>query len=143
MRNTLLDGIKRINEGIAVSYGVSKEMYPTILMKSNVYPQVNDEVVAKKVNTALAAILTSGKIITNSPPIMGSEDFNHLVLGNNKTLCDYIWVGTANPAVYAKAVAEGKKAPFYNHNGNYQVDLAAIPLGTEIGVTALLELFRK
>jgi amidohydrolase len=143
MRNTLLEGIKRINEGIAVSYGVSKEMYPTILMKSNVFPQVNDSLVANKVNTALSTILAPEKIITNTPPIMGSEDFNHLVLGNNKTLCDYIWVGTANPAAYAKAVTEGKRAPFYNHNGNYQVDLAAIPLGTEIGVTALLELFRK
>lgn len=143
MRTTLLDGIKRINEGIAVSYGISKDMYPTILMKSNVFPQVNDETVARKVNKALASILPPDKIITNTPPIMGSEDFNHLVLGNNKTLCDYIWVGTANPSLYDKAIAEGKSAPFYNHNGNYQVDLAAIPLGTEIGVTALLELFKK
>jgi amidohydrolase len=142
-RNVLLEGIKRINEGIAVANGLSKENYPTILMKSNVFPQVNDAVVANKVNKALATILAADKIITNTPPIMGSEDFNHLVLGNNKTLCDYIWVGTANPAFYAKAVAEGKSAPFYNHNGNYQVDLAAIPLGTEIGVTALQELFRK
>jgi len=74
---------------------------------------------------------------------MGSEDFNHLVLGNNKTICDYVWVGTANPEDVAKANQEGKKAPFYNHNGNYKVDLSAIPLGTVIGVTALLELFKK
>lgn len=74
---------------------------------------------------------------------MGSEDFNHLVPGNNKTVCDYVWVGTAKPDLYAKALSEGKTAPFYNHNGNYQVDLAAIPLGTVIGVTALLELFKK
>ena len=74
---------------------------------------------------------------------MGSEDFNHLVLGNGKTECDYVWVGTAHPDLYAKALREGKKVPFYNHNGNYQVDLAAIPLGAEIAVTALLELFKK
>jgi hippurate hydrolase len=74
---------------------------------------------------------------------MASEDFNHLVSGNNKTVCDFILVGTANPDVYAKAIQEGKRAPFFNHNGNYQVDLAGIPLGVQIGVTALLELFRK
>ncbi len=143
IRNILLDGIKKINEGIAVANGLSKENYPSILMKGSVYPQVNDAAVADKVNKALATIISPEKIITNTPPIMGSEDFNHLVLGNNKTLCDYIWVGTAKPDLYARALSEGKAAPFYNHNGNYQVDLAAIPLGTVIGVTALLELFKK
>jgi hypothetical protein len=66
-----------------------------------------------------------------------------LVSGNNKTVCDYIFVGTANKDAYAKAVGEGKRAPYFNHNGNYQVDLTAIPLGVEIGVTSLLEMFRK
>ena len=142
-RNVLLNGIKRINEGIAVANGIAKENYPAILMKGNVFPQVNDALVAIKINKALTTLIAPEKIITNTPPIMGSEDFNHLVLGNNKTLCDYIWVGTANADEVAKAVQEGKRAPFYNHNGNYKVELAAIPLGTEIGVTALLELFRK
>lgn len=142
-RNVLLDGIKRINEAIAVANGLPKESYPSILMKSTVFPQVNDAAVAAKVNKVLATIIAPEKIFTNTLPIMGSEDFNHLVLGNNKTVCDYVWIGSAHPDAYAKAVSEGKRAPFYNHNGNYQVDLAAIPLGAEIGVTALLELFKK
>lgn len=141
-RNTLLDGIKRINEGIAVANGLPKEMYPTILMKGFVFPQVNDVALTNKINKALTTVIAPEKIITNTPPIMGSEDFNHLVLGK-KTVCNYIFVGTANADAVAKALQEGKRAPFYNHNGNYQVDLAAIPLGTEIGVTALLELFKK
>ncbi len=74
---------------------------------------------------------------------MGVPHGYDVILGNGKTLTDYVWVGTAHPDLYAKALAEGKKAPFYNHNGNYQVDLAAIPLGAEIGATALLELFKK
>ena len=143
IRNTLLDGIKRINEGIAVANGLPKESYPTILMKGSVYPQVNDSALAYKINKALSSVMTTGKIIVNTPPIMGSEDFNHLVMGNNRTICDYVWVGTANPEDVAKANQEGKKAPYYNHNGNYKVDLSAIPLGTVIGVTSLLELFRK
>ncbi len=142
-RKVLLDGINQINEAIAVANGLKKEMYPTVLMKGSVYPQINDTVVANKVNKALSTIIAPDKIINNIPPIMGSEDFNHLVLGNGKTVCDYVWVGTAEPSLYAKAVSEGKKAPFYNHNGNYKVDLAAIPLGAEIGATALLELFKK
>jgi len=142
-RNILLDGIKRINEGIAVANGLPKESYPSILMKGNVFPQVNETFVTTRVNKALTGVIAQENIFTNTLPIMGSEDFNHLVLGNGKTVCDYVIIGTAHPEAYAKAVSEGKRAPFFNHNGNYQVDLAAIPLGAEIGVTALLELFKK
>ena len=74
---------------------------------------------------------------------MGSEDFHHLVLGNKKTIYDYIKVGVADPSAYAKAIQEGKKAPFFHHAGNYKVELPAIPLGTEIGATALLAMFKK
>jgi hypothetical protein len=74
---------------------------------------------------------------------MGSEDFHYLVRGLDKTTYDYINVGVANPAAYAKARAEGKKASFFLHTNTYQLDLSAIPLGTEIGATALLTLFKK
>ncbi|HMG88412.1 MAG TPA: amidohydrolase [Chryseolinea sp.] len=142
-RTALLDGIKNINEGIAVANGLPKEKYPSILMKSTVLPQVNDAAITNRVNSALKNVIPTEKMFTNTLPIMGSEDFNHLVSGNNKTICDYIFVGTANADDYAKAVQEGKRAPYFNHNGNYQVDLAAIPLGLQIGVTSLLEMFRK
>ena len=142
-RTILLDGIKRVNEGIAVANGLSKEQYPTILMKGNVSPLVNDAKLATKINTALATVIPPDKIVINTPPAMGSEDFHHLVIANKKTVYDYIQVGTANVDAYNKAIQEGKRAPYFNHNGNYQVDLKAIPLGTEIGATALLELFKK
>jgi hippurate hydrolase len=74
---------------------------------------------------------------------MYSEDFQSLIYGNKKTVTDYIQIGTAKPVVYAKAINEGKTAPFNHHAGNFQVDIAAIPLGTEIGATALLAMFKK
>jgi len=142
-RNILLDGIKRINEGIAIANNLPKELYPTIKMKSKAYPLVNNAAMVNKINNSLSTVISPEKIITNTPAIMGSEDFHHLVIHNKKTVYDFIMVGTANNEVVAKAIQEGKKYPFYNHNGNYQVDLPAIPLGTVIGATALLDLFRK
>ena len=143
IRNVLLDGIKRINEGIAVANGLLKDQYPAIQMKGNVFPLENNAALTNKINAALAKLIAPQNIFTTKPPMMGSEDFHHLVRGNNKTVYDYIQVGTANPAAYEKAVLEGRKAPYFNHNGNYQVDLAAIPLGTVIGTMGLLEIFRK
>ena len=92
----------------------------------------------------MAAVIDTSRIITSYPPSMGSEDFQKLVTAkNNNTPYNYIKVGVANPVVYAKAIAEGKRAPFFHHAGNYEVDLRAIPLGTEIGATALLAIFKK
>ena len=142
-RNILLDGIKRINEGIAIANNLPKEMYPAIKMKSMVYPLVNNEAMVNKINRSLAAVIAPEKIITNTPAVMGSEDFHHLVIHNKKAVYDFILVGTANAELVTKAAQEGKKYPFFNHNGNYQVDLATIPLGTVIGATGLLELFKK
>lgn len=142
-RNILLDGIKRINEGIAVANNLPKELYPTIKMKGNAYPLINDKGMTIKINTSLSTVIDKKNIITDTPALMISEDFHHLVLGNKKTVYDFIFVGTANGTAVANAIKEGKKYPFYNHNSNYEVDLSAIPLGTLIGATALLELFKK
>ncbi|MCW3119578.1 MAG: amidohydrolase, partial [Chitinophagaceae bacterium] len=98
---------------------------------------------AHKINTALGSVITIENIITNKPAAMYSEDFQSLIYGNKKTVSDYIQIGTANPVVYANAIKEGKTAPFNHHAGNFQVDIAAIPLGTEIGATALLAIFKK
>lgn len=142
-RNTLVEGIKKINEGIAVANGLPADMSPKINFKSTVTPLVNNNALVAKVNAALANVINDASILKNVPSVMGSEDFQHLVKADSKTVYDYIQVGTANPEAYQKAVAEGKKAPYFNHNGNYQVDLAAIPLGTVVGAVALLELFKK
>jgi hippurate hydrolase len=142
-RNILLDGIKRINEGIAVANNLPKELYPVITMKGMVYPLVNNAEMVDKINASLVGVVDPEKIVKDAPPEMVSEDFHHLVIHNKKAIYDYVWVGIANIEVAAKARAEGKKYPFFNHNGNYQVDLSAIPLGTTVGATALLAIFRK
>jgi amidohydrolase len=142
-RNTLLDRIKKINEGIAVANGLSPEQYPTIKMKGNAFPLENNAALANKVNAALTAVIAPENIITNRPAVMASEDFQSLIYGNNKTVSDYLQIGTANPSLYAKAVSEGKTAPFSHHAGDFQVDISMIPLGTEIGVVSLLAVFKK
>jgi amidohydrolase len=142
-RNILLEGIKRINEGIAVANGLPQDKYPRIKMKGSVFPQFNDPAFTSKITAALNEIIATENISTNKPAHMYSEDFQNLVYGNNKTVCDYIVVGTANPSLHQKAIRDGKSEPFHHHVGDFQVDLAAIPLGVEIGTTALLKAFRK
>nr|WP_315175698.1 amidohydrolase [uncultured Flavobacterium sp.] len=142
-RNTILNGIKRINESIAFAYDLPKELYPTVTMKGMSYPLVNDEALVNKVNKALETVIAADKNIKTIPPVMGSEDFHHLVIHNPKPVYDYMLVGIANKEASEKAIKEGKMFPFFNHNSNFQVDLNAIPLGVTLGTTALIEIFKK
>jgi hippurate hydrolase len=141
-RSTLLDGVKKINEGIAIANNLPKDLYPKIVMKAKADPVLNNTDMVNRVNASLAKVIGTKNIVTDNPPIMGSEDFNQLVKNNRKGVYDFIWVGIADPELADKAKKEGEKYLFYNHNGNYLVDLAAIPLGTVIGATALLEMFK-
>jgi hippurate hydrolase len=43
IRATLLDGIRRINEGLAVANNLPKDLYPEIKMRGNAYPLLNDK----------------------------------------------------------------------------------------------------
>jgi amidohydrolase len=143
VRDSILSRIERINKGIAVANGLPKALYPTITMKGRVSPLTNDKAMVNKINTVLEKLVGPGKNIQGLPAVMGSEDFQHLVINNKKTVYDYFLVGVASAEDTAKAKKEGKMFPYFNHNGDFKVDLKAIPFGTTLGTTALLELFRK
>jgi hippurate hydrolase len=138
-RKIMLDGIERINRSVAAAYGMPENKYPTTVRKGWSYPQKNDPEMVAKLNPMLKRMLGDDKVWT-IPPQMGSEDFHHLVLDNEKKQYHYIQVGTAKPEHFAKAQQEGKLVPYNNHNSDYQVDLDGIAIGAKIGATAILTL---
>lgn len=127
-RKLMLDGIDRINKGIALANNLPLELYPRINMKQYVIPLKNDTLMVKKINSVLGKMSGPGKNILGMPPVMGSEDFQHLVIPAKKQVYDYFLVGVADPLEVMKARNEGKQFPYYNHNGDFKVDLRAIPL---------------
>jgi amidohydrolase len=136
-RNLMLEGIERINRSIAASYNMPESRYPTTVRKGWSYPLSNDPDMASRISRALRLLLGDRNVIS-VPPLMGSEDFHHLVIDNEKKHYHYMYVGTAKPEHFLKAQQEGKQVPYANHNPDYQVDLDAIPLGAKIGATAIL-----
>lgn len=142
-RNLMLEGIERINNGIALANNLPKDLYPKTNKKQYVIPLKNDSAMVIKINAALEQLGGSGKNIIGMPPVMGSEDFQHLVIPAKKQVYDYFLVGVANPNDFIQANKEGKQFPFFNHNGDFKVDLTAIPYYTFLGAGALLEMFQK
>jgi len=142
-RELMLDSIERINQSIADSYNLPKELRPTTVMKGNSTVLINDAESLEIVTPVLQSLLGEKNVIVDAPKRMGSEDA-HLLVGENETKrVVYVDVGTAKPDHVKKAQAQGKEIPYSNHNPDYQVDLDAIPLGTKIGVAAVLALLAK
>jgi amidohydrolase len=142
-RDFMVNSINRIDSGIAMANNLAPDLYPKMQMKGRVSPLVNDTAMVAKVNAALEKFVGPGKNITGMPPVMGSEDFQHLVINNKVKVYDYLLVGIANPADVARANKAGQMFPYFNHNGNFKVDLTAIPFCTSLGAVALMEMFRK
>ncbi len=144
-RKVMIDGITRINESIAYAYNMPKDKYPTIQFKGWSKPLNNDVALTKVVQNALSSsgLIENSKYLLDEnvlPSVMGSEDVHHLVIHNQKNAYSYINVGVAEPKRFTEAYKE-KKLPFNAHNGDFEVDLSAIPYGTKAGIISLLAIF--
>ncbi len=139
-RELLLDSIERINQSIADSYNLPKELRPTTVMKGTSTVLSNDPELIAMVAPALEALLGEKNVLGSEPKVMGSEDAHLLVADNEAHRVLYLNVGTAKPDDVKKAKADGKEIPYSNHNPDYKVDLDAIPLGAKIGVAAVATL---
>ena len=142
-RQQMLKGIKAVSEGIARTYGMPEDQMPVITMKGNSTPLVNDKELSARLGTTLKGVFGEQAVITAFPPATGSEDV-HLLLGPYQNVpFTFLVVGVADPALFAKAQAEGKQFPYAAHNPGFLVDLTAIPEGTKVATVAMLDLLGK
>jgi amidohydrolase len=139
VREKMLRRIDDINRGIAIGAGVSEANMPKRIMKGAASPLINDAELVARLNPSLEALLGKGKVVDNFPSVMGSEDFQEVFVGS-KTPYAFVLVGVAPPDQFAKARAQGRPFPYANHNPDFFVDLAAIPLGAKATTTMVLTL---
>lgn len=142
-RKLMLDGIERINQSISSAYGLPANLKPTTVMKGGSKVLSNDAEMAKAAQPVLRSLLGEKAVIADGPKLMGSEDFHHLVIDNEKHRYLYMYVGSAKPEDVKKAQAEGKLVPYSNHNPDYKVDLDAIPVGAKVATAMVMEFLAK
>jgi len=143
VRETMVRGIRSVNESIARAYGMPEDRLPTLTEKSGTTPMVNDAAVIDRINPQLANLVGANRLITTFPGTTGSEDV-HLLKGDNQNIqFGFAFVGIAEPALFAQAQTEGKLVPFSNHNPNFQVDLNAIPLGAKVATVMTMEFLQN
>jgi hippurate hydrolase len=138
--------IKRIDEvgrGVAVGAGVDEKQMPTRHMKGNAGPLVNDAALVARVNPSLAALLGKDKVIDNFPAVMGSEDFQEAFRPLGAVPYAFALIGVAPVDMFLKARAAGRPFPYSNHNSDFFVDLAAIPIGAKVDTVSVLSVLAK
>ena len=145
VRGQLFKGVKSISEGIARTYGMPEDKMPTFVRKGYSAPLVNDKDLTDRIanNFTGTGLVGSENMITEFRPVTGSEDAHMLAHGLDGVKIAYMFVGTAPPAMVAKARKEGKIFPFVNHQSTYQVDLDAIPFGSKLAAMVVLDLMAK
>lgn len=141
VREHLLQRIDEINRGVATAAGVTADRMPVRVMKGNAGPLVNDAALTARVNPSYQALLGADKVVPQFPSVMGSEDFQE-AFAPLKTPYTFTLVGVAPPAMFQQALADGRPFPYSNHNPNFFVDLAAVPVGAKVGTTAVLSLLQ-
>jgi amidohydrolase len=139
VREKLINGIKAISNSIASAYAMSDDTMPAITVKGGTTPLTNDAELVARLNIAFRSLLGDKNVVEEFPPATGSEDC-HLLMGDHKIPFDFVLVGVADPQVFAEARRQGKFLPYANHDGNFKVELPAIPLGAKIGTVAMLDL---
>lgn len=145
-RDTMINSIIRMNKNISRAYGMPEKDTPVHTFKGWAEPLVNADGLTKTLQGSFRTNLpqsdTAIKILDEQilPSVMGSEDFHHLVIHLNPAVeyC-YVQVGVANPDEFAAAWAKNE-LPFNAHNGNFKIDMAALPYGTKVGVVSMLTL---
>lgn len=140
VREQLLTGIRAIADGIARSHGMPEDRLPVITMRGGSTPLVNDVALTSRAAETLSTVFGADNVVTQAPAMGGSEDC-HLLKGPYSDVpLAYLFVGVADPTVYAEAASAGKLFPYSPHSPDYVVDLAAIGFGTKAASHAMLEL---
>lgn len=144
VREKMLAAIKNINEGIARTYGMPDDQMPTVVMKGHSAPLVNDPQLVRKLLVPIKKDIGADHILTEYAAATGSEDV-HMLRGEYEkdVPVSFMFVGVADPGVFAQAQKEGKLVPYAAHNPYFIVDLKAIPVGAEIGTLSVMELLAK
>jgi metal-dependent amidase/aminoacylase/carboxypeptidase family protein len=87
-------------------------------------------------------LLGEKQVIGNFPTVMGSEDFQE-VFAPLKTPYAFLLIGVAPMDMVVAAQKAGRQFPYSNHNPDFFVDMAAIPLGAKIDTVAVLGILGK
>ncbi len=124
LRQELPGMIKRVAEGVCVTFGASCELeylfgYPVL---------ANDEAMARLAAEAAAVVLGEGKVVWRERPVMGSEDFSYFL---ERVPGCFVFLGTGS---------DGYQYPL--HHPCFDFDEGILPFGAMLMAEIAGKLFK-
>ncbi|MEO9969944.1 MAG: amidohydrolase [Hyphomonadaceae bacterium] len=136
VRTTLLEGITRIANGQAATFGAPA---PEVKFESDYIPSTyNDPELTARSAAAIAAAIGAENVAT-TPPVMGGEDFAHYSRTDEKIPSLIFWLGGVEP----EKIASGEPLPSL-HSPFFAPDAeVAIPVGIDALHAAAIAAFNE
>lgn len=108
----VVDGVKRIADGVAIAAGVPQDRMPvvTVLENETLPSAYNNPALNARVKTALTGALGAANV-GDDEPVMYSEDFGLFGLPGRAIPVVMFSLGVADPAQLAQAQAKGEALP--------------------------------
>jgi len=121
-RQVILDGIRQMAQGVAISAGLPPDRAPivTVLDGESAPPLYNDPALSARVKAALVGALGPANVI-DARPITPSEDVGEFGLPGHQIPVSYYWLGAMNPEKFQAAEAAGRALPG-PHNSRFEPD---------------------
>ncbi len=111
VRQTIIDGVRRTAQGVAIASGVPEDRMPvvTVLENESTPAMINNAELSAKLQKLFEEKLGAENVIERKP-IMGSEDFGVFSLGEKIPAVIFL-LGAYDPAKVAESERTGKALP--------------------------------
>ena len=141
VRETTIDGIRRVAENTALAYGVPEDRLPVVTIRDESAPATfNDVELSQRTLDAFANAFGKDAVKV-LPAVMAAEDFAEYGRTDPRIPSMIYWLGAADPEAFEAAQNGGPELPGL-HSPNFAPDAdTAVPLGTRSLVVAALNLF--
>ncbi|WP_108809625.1 amidohydrolase [Sphingorhabdus sp. Alg231-15] len=143
-RAKLLDGIKRIAKGEAVTAGLPEDRMPVIRVRDDEFTPstYNSPEFSMEVAKLFEARFGKERVV-QSKPVMGGEDFSRYRRADETIKSMIFWVGGVPMDEYQEAKKEGKKLPSL-HSPLWAPDAEkVVATGAEALTAAALDIMKK
>lgn len=142
-REKLLNAIKRIARGQAVSAGLPEDRMPVVTVKDEYTPSTyNDPALTRRLVKTFKAWLGEGNAVERQP-VMGGEDFGRYGRTKHKVPIFMFWLGAVSPESVKRSIATGGTLPSL-HSSIFAPDAEpTIKTGVTAMSAAVLELLGR
>ncbi len=144
-RKLLLDGIRRIAKGEAISAGMPDDRMPEVVIAENEFTPATYN--TPELTARMASLFKQRfgeKRVISTPPVMGGEDFSEFYRADKANIESLIfWVGGVPQDQYDAALKGGKTLPSL-HSPYWAPDAEKVILtATEAMTSAAMDLMKK